>query len=51
MFVDVAPGDRVRDTLVAESVKQPIEYLGRVLSRNRRCDAGFLNIGTNLVQK
>jgi hypothetical protein len=49
MFVDVAPGDRVRDTLVAESAQQPIEYLGRVSSRNSFRDTGFLNIGTDLA--
>jgi len=51
MFTDVAAGDLIGDTLVAERSQQPIEYLGRVAHGNGVMDTGSLNISADIVQK
>ena len=51
MFANVAAGDLVRDTLIAERAEQPIEYLGRVMNCDGLNDTGLLNVRADIIQK
>jgi hypothetical protein len=51
MFSNVAAGDLVRDTLIAERAQQPIEYLRRVTNVNGLNDTGLLNVSADIIQK
>lgn len=51
MLADVGAGHLIGDTLIAERVQQPVEYLGRVALGNSVKDTGFLNINEDTIQK
>jgi hypothetical protein len=51
MLADVAAGHLIGDTLIAERVQQPVEYLGRVALGNSLKDTGFLNINEDIIKK
>ena len=51
MLANVAASDLIGDTLIAERVQQPVEYLGRVALGNRVKDTGFLNISEYIIKK
>jgi hypothetical protein len=51
VLANVAASDLIGDTLIAERVQQPVEYLGRVALGNRVKDTGFLNINEDIIKK
>ena len=51
MLANVAASDLIGDTLIAERVQQPIEYVGCVALGNSLKDTGFLNINEDIIKK